>query len=144
MKRPLLITTSLVVIAIIIFITWFGWRVLRALNGRATLATDYGEILNEPAMAVPEPERAWPLWLDAFVAKPDSGLLEVNADLFRTPLDGDTAAGLQQAYRSFRAVIHRRSLDRRGRVVDDAALPEARACVRAAWDAVLGDVSPAG
>ena len=59
-------------------------------------------------------------------------------------LDGDTAAGLQQAYRSFRAVIHRRSLDRRGRVVDDAALPEARACVRAAWDAVLGDVSPAG
>ncbi|MEO1596202.1 MAG: bifunctional [glutamate--ammonia ligase]-adenylyl-L-tyrosine phosphorylase/[glutamate--ammonia-ligase] adenylyltransferase [Pseudomonadota bacterium] len=58
-------------------------------------------------------------------------------------LDADTAAALQQAYRSFRAVIHRRSLDRRGRVVDDHQLREARACVRAAWDRVLGHVTPA-
>ena len=58
-------------------------------------------------------------------------------------LDADTAAGLQQAYRAFRAVIHRRSLDRRGRVVDDQQLRDARACVRAAWDAILGAVRPA-
>ncbi|MEN0044890.1 MAG: bifunctional [glutamate--ammonia ligase]-adenylyl-L-tyrosine phosphorylase/[glutamate--ammonia-ligase] adenylyltransferase [Pseudomonadota bacterium] len=58
-------------------------------------------------------------------------------------LDADTASGLQQAYRAFRAVIHRRSLDRRGRVVNDQQLPDARACVRAAWDGVLGDVGPA-
>ena len=57
-------------------------------------------------------------------------------------LDDDTARGLQDAYRAFRAIVHRRSLDRLGHVVDGDALAAERARVAAVWrDVFPGDAA---
>ena len=55
-------------IFIIVFVLVYGGWVLVAMNRKATISVDYFALLNETAAAVPEVERAWPLYREAGIA----------------------------------------------------------------------------
>ncbi len=56
-------------------------------------------------------------------------------------LDTHRAGQLQDIYRSYRQVVHRRVLDREDRLVDSGRFVEERAAVAALWDEFLGRYS---
>lgn len=78
---------------LLIAILWYAWAALRFYTAEPNVAIDYVARLNEPALALPEEDRAWPLYREAYLAIPIEVLARnPNADEdFRWAKPGDEA-----------------------------------------------------
>lgn len=64
--RAMIKTRNAFAILIIGLVALYGLLALRYFTGRPTISRDYLAELNAPALAVPEQDRAWPLYREAF------------------------------------------------------------------------------